>query len=557
MSKGKIFVAVAVAAFAIAPATAAGAVTNLEQRPGPAGCITENGSSGQCQDGRGLVGSTSIALSPDGENAYVASSDWNSVSILDRSAADGGLAPVNSPSGCLDSLEANYPDCTTARELGGVDGVAVSQDGKSVYATSLKDNAVLEFARDPLTGLLTLPATKAGCINENGSDECADGHGLDALRSIAVSPDDKNVYVASSGPGGGLEIFDRDTTTGELTQKAGAAGCLNVGGTDGCAKGPPELLDTRGLAISPDGENVYAGSRVHDAVTVFDRAANGELTPKPGSERCVSEEGEDGCANGAALIDPDGIAFGLGGETVYVAASRSDAIAIFNRDPSTGDLTQKPGTAGCISNTGASNPMQAGTLGACQDGFAMDGPDSIAILPDGSALYAATENSDGLAVFERHPDGTLTQRPGTAGCITDSGYEDKSLYWTAGACENGNALIGASDVVAAAGGQQVYSAARLGGVGIFDVVPPPPISTPVPTPRSSGLPPTVSPDCVIAQATLRRAERQVVAARRAVGKKAREDDPAAVRRAQHVVRRRHLAAHQARRRVRDVCGALQ
>jgi DNA-binding beta-propeller fold protein YncE len=555
MSRGKIFATVLVAAIAATPASVAAQATNLAQKPGPAGCITENGSAGACRDGRGLVGSTAIALSPDGENAYVASSDWDSLSILTRNPLDGGLAPVDNPDGCFDTLPANYSDCTKTRALGGAEDVAVSHDGKSVYVISLADDAIVEFQRDPSTGLLTPIAGEEGCIDEGGTDECAGGHGLDALRSVVVSPDDESVYVASSGTDGGVEVFDRNTTTGVLTQKPGTAACFNVGGTDGCAKGPPELLDTRGLAVSPDGKNVYAGSRVHDAVTVFDRAADGALMPKAGSARCVSEEGEDGCVNGAALIDPDAIAAGPEGETVYVAASRSDAIAVFDRNPTTGDLTQKPGTAGCISNTGASNPMQAGTLGACQDGSAMDGPDSIAILPDGSALYAATENSDGLAVFERNADGTIVQRPGTAGCITDSGYEDENLYWTAGACGDGSALLGASDVVASEDSEHAYTAARLGGVGIFDVVSPPPAPLPPVGPTKPGPPATgPTPECVTAKASLRRNERLVVVARHAMGKKARSTEPSVVRRARGLVKRRRAAAQRARQRALSLCG---
>jgi hypothetical protein len=60
----------------------------------------------------------------------------------------------------------------------------------------------------------------------------------------------------------------------------------------------------------------------------------------------------------------------------------------------------------------------------------------------------------------------------------------------------------------------------------------------------------------VARASLRRAERSVIAARRAVGKKARDNNPAAVRRAQRAVRHRRLAAHDARRRARAVCGGL-
>ena len=72
------------------PAASATAADGLVQQSGPAGCVTETGLSGECQDGRGLVGPRAIALSPDGENAYVADEAWDSVATLTR---DGGTAP--------------------------------------------------------------------------------------------------------------------------------------------------------------------------------------------------------------------------------------------------------------------------------------------------------------------------------------------------------------------------------------------------------------------------------------------------------------------------------
>ncbi len=68
------------------------------------------------------------------------------------------------------------------------------------------------------------------------------------------------------------------------------------------------------------------------------------------------------------MIHPVSITVSSDGDTAYVAGQQSHSIAIFDRDPATGELTQKSGTAGCISEGGFSDPMQAGTLGACQSG---------------------------------------------------------------------------------------------------------------------------------------------------------------------------------------------
>ena len=75
--------------------------------------------------------------------------------------------------------------------------VAVSPDGKSVYAASADSDAVARLVRNTTTGAVTQPAGTAGCVSETGAGPCADGHGLDGARSVAVSADGKSVYVTS------------------------------------------------------------------------------------------------------------------------------------------------------------------------------------------------------------------------------------------------------------------------------------------------------------------------------------------------------------------------
>ncbi|MGB2852733.1 MAG: hypothetical protein WBC01_13830, partial [Solirubrobacterales bacterium] len=59
-----------------------------------------------------------------------------------------------------------------------------------------------------------------------------------------------------------------------------------------------------------------------------------------------------------------------------------------------GALTQKAGTAGCISETG--------TAGACADGVALIGANSVTVSPDGTSAYAASRFSGAVAVFDRN-----------------------------------------------------------------------------------------------------------------------------------------------------------
>ena len=56
---------------------------------------------------------------------------------------------------------------------------------------------MVRFNRNTTTGAITQPAGTAGCVSETGAGPCADGHGLKRVRSVAVSGDGKSVYAAS------------------------------------------------------------------------------------------------------------------------------------------------------------------------------------------------------------------------------------------------------------------------------------------------------------------------------------------------------------------------
>lgn len=503
-SKPPLLGALAVAVVAVVFAATAAAATNLAQKPGPMGCVTETSLSGQCEDGAGLVAPMALAISPDGKNVYSVDESWDSVATLTRNPADGSLRPISDPSGCLSSRASFYPDCTHARELDGARDVAVSPDGKNVYVAAPAGNAVAVLDRDQGDGHLTQSSGDDGCVSGSGAAGCLEGRAVDEPTSVVVSPDGKNVYVGSEALGGGIAIFNRDPDSGDLTQEPGAAGCVNETGTS-CANGLTEMVGIETLEISPDGKTLYALSPARDAVTLYSRDADtGALTPLPAPTGCIVGAAADGCTVATGLGEPRALAFSSAGEgeTAYLASERRDAILVFDRNGATGALSQKPGTAGCVSNTGLSDPMQAGTAGDCANGVAMDAIDSVAVLPDGSALYATTGESDGVVVFERAADGTIAQRPGSAGCITETGFEDVDLPWTEGTCEDGRALLQADGVVASEDGMHVYTSARFGGIATFDVVPPPAPEQPAAAPPPP--PPGATPACLSARAKARK-----------------------------------------------------
>ena len=317
----------------------------------------------------GLGGATGVAVSPDGRNIYAAGEVDDALAVFHRDSATGALTFVE----------------MQKEAVGGVDGltdaygVAVSPDGASVYVASKRGDALAVFSRDAVSGALTFVQAKfdgKGPVN-----------GLDGAEGIAISPDGAYVYVAGRNDDS-LAVFSRDAATGALTyvqiQRDGYAG-----GVDG-------LLGAKAVAISPDGAHVYAAGSVDNAVAVFGRdAATGKLTFIE-----VQREGQNGVLGlfgaKAVTVSPDGA-------NLYVAGGYDDALVVFGRNPETGMLT---------------------SVQLLQDGVGgvngLNGADSVAVSPDGTHVLVTGSVDNALAVFQRDAaTGTLTYverlRDGTAG----------------------------------------------------------------------------------------------------------------------------------------------
>jgi DNA-binding beta-propeller fold protein YncE len=483
----------------------------LTQGAGLDSCITERGSGGTCTDGRALDDPVSVATSADGRSLYVASDAADGLAVLQRNTTTGVLTQATGTVGCV-TQRGTGGQCIDGTALEDPVSVAVTPDGKGAYVASNEDNAVAAFSRNTTTGVLTqLPALDA-CISESGSDVgCSDGRALEDPISLAISGDSKTVYVATHGADGVAALTRKlAQLRGELTQLAGVEGCVSETGTAGACKNGKGLDGAISVAASPDGKNIYVASILSDSVAVFSRSATtGRLTHLSGTAGCVSETGTAGtCADGKALNGARSVAVSADGKNVYVASEVSDAIAVFSRNTTTGALTQLAGTAGCVSftgtagtcvrgraldgphsvvvspngasvyavsfvsdavnafsrntTTGALTPLvgiqgcvsETGTAGRCIDGKALDGPQAVTVSPDGASIYVASEQSDALAAFSRNgTNGQLTQLAGTAGCVSDTG--------TAGACTDGRALDGLQGVAVSGDGKNVYGAAIL------------------------------------------------------------------------------------------------
>lgn len=384
----------------------------LSQKTGREGCVSATGTRGGCGRARTLVTPGSVVVSSDGKQVYVAAEDryLGGVAIFDR-AASGRLTQKSGRAGCVSEVPAWRRVCTRANGVRAPRDLVVSPDGRNVYVAAAS-GAIAIFDRDRVSGTLTQKPGRTGCVSRRARvGPCVRGRALTKPTMIAISPDGTSVYVASVEDDA-VAILDRDPRSGALTQKRGSAGCVADEYSDitGCRNAPLFIgLEGGGLTVSPDGRNVYVGERL----AIFDRHANGELTPNRAGDASTTDD-----AVISVIVSADG-------KNVYAAASHG-GLLIFDRDPGDGLLTPEPGEQGCVA---------ARRIPGCMRATALAAPTGASLSPDGRDLYVASGINQGnaLVTFDRDPaNGTLTQKPGRAGCVSQSG--------TGGKCERGQAL---------------------------------------------------------------------------------------------------------------------
>lgn len=327
----------AVAVFRRNPKTGA-----LGQPSGASGCVAAKGAF-ECGKAVGLNGPNSIAISPNGRNVYVTSRGSNSVTAFQRNRSTGALRQLPGAAGCVSGVP--LPGCATGTALLGPDVVVVSPDGKNVYVGSFFGNAVVAFGRDAASGAIGQLSGSAGCIAEATSG-CAVGLALGAPEGMAISGDGKSVYAATA-LSNAVVVLSRDPATGTLTQATGGSGCIVDAALTGCTEGR-ELSGANAVAVGPGDKDAYVTSLFSNSVTAFTRAASsGGLTQKEGTSACLVWLRAVGCSFARAMSSPEGLAVSPDGANVYAAAFATGAIDVLERS-SSGVVVQKPGLAGCV-----------------------------------------------------------------------------------------------------------------------------------------------------------------------------------------------------------------
>ncbi|MCX7557226.1 beta-propeller fold lactonase family protein [Xanthomonadaceae bacterium JHOS43] len=298
---------------------------------------------------------SAIVLSPDGLHAYAASGTKNAVLHFSRDPDTGKLTHVASYKTSVAGFN--------AAKLKNPQDIKLSADGGFIYVAARGDSAMTVLARDPGDGTLTFVHSLA-----NGGQI----QGLDDVVRLVLSPDGKHVYAVGRSSNS-IGAFVRDGSTGEVS----FAQALSRQ-----SPGMQSLSQPNGIAISPEGTQVYVTSRMGNAVLAFDRntdtahANYGRLTFKTSYT--------DGLNGITGLKGAFGIALSSDGRQVYVVSEQDNSVVLFDRTSATGALGQR-------------RVWKHGEPGL----HGLRGAQGVEVAPNGREVFVTGNQDDSLTVFHR------------------------------------------------------------------------------------------------------------------------------------------------------------
>jgi 6-phosphogluconolactonase (cycloisomerase 2 family) len=416
---------------ASAHAAAPPAVGALVPVAAPGHCYEQPDDLQNCTPWPGLQNVVSIAVTPDGRWAFVASGGdgVGQILVAQRNPASGALTPQTAPAGCYSSVAMSPGglNCTVATDAGAgagkggsyeQEGLAISPDGRFLYAVSPALaptlGAIVAFSIDPTSGALTqLPLAQGGCV-EGGTpvDGCKGATALTNPDSLTLSPDGQTLYATSYDSTdltdtSSITAFHVNTETGGLTQLAGTAGCVTSTGNAGACVTDSVLEQPGPIVVSPDGLTLHVANVDGSSIETFSVESGGVLDPVG----CVDPNGGSPCTSLQPFDGPYGIAGSPDGRELYVAYY-TDSVLDALATPS----VAAPTVIGCAQEEAPAFP--------CTQGAGVYNISDLAAAPDGQAVYGAAGEGNpstmsGVVAFARNSSsGALTQYPGGAGCQT-------------------------------------------------------------------------------------------------------------------------------------------
>ena len=247
-----------------------GAVAHLHRNSttgnlSPRGCVVETGPSPDdpcAQNYLGLAGADALDVSADGTSLYAVGAFSDAIVRFVRNPTTGAIRPR----ACIrDENESSEPCTHTVVGLVRPEGVVVSPDGASVYATARDSSSLVWFKR---TSTGALQAQACYVDNEFPTVPCEDSpKGLTGAHDLAMSPDGNSVYVAATYDAAVTE-FGRDRVTGALTFRH----CIKDDDASASYQSCPETTSALGgvtdVVATPDSAAVYATSGFADSAVV-------------------------------------------------------------------------------------------------------------------------------------------------------------------------------------------------------------------------------------------------------------------------------------------------
>jgi DNA-binding beta-propeller fold protein YncE len=457
-----------------------GAVAILERDPATGaitevGCLSsdgtdhQDGASGACTPEPSLLGTSGVAVSPDGKTVYVSSSSSASVVAFARNATTGALTRL----GCFQGTPRPGVPCGAASLMPSASSPVVSADGSALYVAAPLAGAVSSLdSSDSLhtpAGVVpaasvgpTATAAPTGPVTTGATTSAAATSPAGSAAeppSTAAIPDLSSIFATSLG---GDELLNP---------------CIAVNGLDGACSVGVATQGLEDLALSPDGKQIYGAASGSAAIDVFTRAGAGGLT----EASCIKLDAPRGlCSSTSILNEPSELAVSPDGKNVYAADKgpgySGGQLDVLARNQTTGALS----ASGCVQFEPKPEPKEEGdeeggegeeenedeeakpapkgkrASAGCSSAAGLDSVSVVAVSGDGSSVYAI--GSGAAAIFSRD---AATGQLSEASCAVD---EDPR-------CTSFPPLAGVTDAAVSPDGRQVYvvafgtNAVRVFGIG--------------------------------------------------------------------------------------------
>ncbi|MHC4874970.1 MAG: beta-propeller fold lactonase family protein [Planctomycetota bacterium] len=360
-----------------------------------------DGSSITSEDGTiALLAPDDIMLSIVNANSNFDTTAGSVVIVADYAGIDGGIADDDGAiSDVLNGENSNIIGGSLIISAEGEAGTGIGIDTEDIDTTVSNVAAVTDIGDINIdnTSALTigdgaganLDITLAGVFattnfNLGGVTIQDSAGGDDGVDNITVTSASGGLTVDQNNP-----VLNDDG--GDVTLAAEGVGQANgelnfvEAEFDGVA-GVDGLNEARSIALSPDGQHVYITGRLDDALGVFSRnATTGELT--------FVEFERNGVGGVSGLNDAFDVVVSPDGNHVYVVGQQNPEVAVFSRDTVSGALTYLSSTS---YNGGAEVPTAVGASG-------------VVVSPDGDNVYITEGIGQAVVAFDRDAStGALT-----------------------------------------------------------------------------------------------------------------------------------------------------